>query len=106
MLTAGELLLGIPGSFRAPNETVLPDHTPNGSLNPTKMNAARMQVMLRGQATFVSMGDAGAFAAVKVKDVKQWVSDNLGGTLTSKRLATYQEFRAATKLATKTIAMT
>jgi hypothetical protein len=33
-----------------------------------------------------------SLAAVSVKDMKQWVSDNLGTTLTSKRTTAYQEF--------------
>lgn len=43
-----------------------------------------------------------AFATASNKDVRAWVRDNLGETLTSKRLATYREFRSATKLATTT----
>ncbi len=43
-----------------------------------------------------------AFSAVSVKDVQQWSRENLGTTLTSKRLAVYQEFRSATTLATVT----
>jgi len=43
-----------------------------------------------------------AFAAVSVKDVRQWTHANLGATLTSKRQAMYNEFRSATKLATVT----
>ena len=42
-----------------------------------------------------------AFTSVHVKDVQQWVRDNLGNTLTSKRIATYREFRKATRSATK-----
>jgi hypothetical protein len=38
-----------------------------------------------------------AFLTVSIKDVDQWVRKNLGDTLTSKRLATYKEFRGATK---------
>ncbi len=38
-----------------------------------------------------------AFSTVSVKDVHQWARENLGTTLTSKRLATYKEFRSATK---------
>jgi hypothetical protein len=41
-----------------------------------------------------------AFAKVKVKDVKQWVKDNLGETLTSKRRTAYHEFKRATQGAT------
>lgn len=41
-----------------------------------------------------------AFAQVSNKDVKQWVSENLGTTLTSKRRATYAEHAKATKRAT------
>jgi hypothetical protein len=43
--------------------------------------------------------DAGirqAFAKVSVKDVNRWTREHLGTTLTSKRFATYQEFRSAT----------
>jgi hypothetical protein len=40
-----------------------------------------------------------AFSTVSVKDVHQWTRANLGTTLTSKRLATYKEFRSATQLA-------
>ena len=46
-----------------------------------------------------------AFSTVSVNDVKQWVSENLGETLTSKRLATYKEFhttQGATKLTATT----
>ena len=43
-----------------------------------------------------------AFAAVSNQDVRQWVRTNLGDTLGSKRLATYNEFRSATTLATIT----
>jgi len=43
-----------------------------------------------------------AFSTVSVKDVHQWTRENLGMTLTSKRLATYKEFRSATKLASTT----
>ena len=46
-----------------------------------------------------------AFSTVSVNDVKQWVSENLGETLTSKRLATYKEFHA-TQGATKLVATT
>jgi len=38
--------------------------------------------------------------AVSVRDVKQWVEKNLGTTLTSKRRATYSEFKSNTKSAT------
>ena len=41
-----------------------------------------------------------ALKRVSVKDVKQWVRDNLGNTLTSKRLATYQEFKPSRRRAT------
>jgi hypothetical protein len=47
-----------------------------------------------------------AFSAVSVKDVKQWVRQNLGDTLASKRNAMYREFRKATKGATKMPVMT
>ena len=47
-----------------------------------------------------------AFSAVTVNHVKQWVKQNLGNTLTSKRLATYHEFRQTTHGATKTPAIT
>jgi hypothetical protein len=40
-----------------------------------------------------------AFSTVSIKDVQQWTRENLGGTLASKRLATYKEFRSATQLA-------
>jgi hypothetical protein len=43
-----------------------------------------------------------AFAQVSVKDVNRWSREYLGATLTSKRLATYQEFRSATILTTTT----
>jgi hypothetical protein len=43
-----------------------------------------------------------AFSTVSTKDVHNWVRKNLGDTLTSKRLATYKEFRSATKIATIT----
>jgi hypothetical protein len=43
-----------------------------------------------------------AFSTVSVKDVQQWTRENLGATLTSKRLATYKEFRSATKVAVTT----
>jgi len=43
-----------------------------------------------------------AFSTVSVKDVRRWTRENLGVTLTSKRLATYKEFRSATKLAVTT----
>lgn len=38
-----------------------------------------------------------AFTAVSVADVQQWIRKNLGSTLTSKRLATYKEFKSVTK---------
>ncbi len=41
-----------------------------------------------------------AFSTVSVKDVQQWTRENLGATLNSKRLATYKEFRSATKTTT------
>lgn len=41
-----------------------------------------------------------AFQAVSVRDVKQWIQKNLGTTLTSKRRATYSEFKSSTKSAT------
>ena len=40
-----------------------------------------------------------AFSTVSVKDVRQWTRENLGVTLTCKRLAMYHEFRSATNLA-------
>jgi len=43
-----------------------------------------------------------AFSTVSVRDVHQWTRENLGATLTSKRLAMYNEFRSATKLAVVT----
>ena len=47
-----------------------------------------------------------ALDRVSVKDVKQWVRDNLGSTLTSKRLATYQEFKSSSRSATNMTRMT
>jgi len=47
-----------------------------------------------------------SFLAVTVNDVKQWVRQNLGATLTSKRLATYHEFRHTSHGATNTSAAT
>jgi hypothetical protein len=38
-----------------------------------------------------------AFSVVSIQDVYHWVRENLGNTLTSRRLATYKEFRGATK---------
>jgi hypothetical protein len=43
-----------------------------------------------------------AFAAVSNRDIRQWVRKNLGDTPGTKRLATYNEFRSATTLATIT----
>jgi hypothetical protein len=43
-----------------------------------------------------------AFSTVSVKDVRKWIRENLGATLTSKRRATYREFQSATKLAVTT----
>lgn len=43
-----------------------------------------------------------AFSTVSVKDVHQWVRENLGNTLTSKRLVAYSEFQRATKTTTIT----
>ncbi len=43
-----------------------------------------------------------AFSTVSVKDLRQWTRENLGRTLASKRVATYKEFRSATKLAVTT----
>jgi len=43
-----------------------------------------------------------AFQTVSVRDVKQWVEDNLGTTLTSKRRATYSEYKSNVKSATTT----
>jgi hypothetical protein len=37
-----------------------------------------------------------SFASVSTKDVKQWVRENLGTTLNSKRLATYREMKKLT----------
>lgn len=42
-----------------------------------------------------------AFAKVSVKDVRQWVRERLGATLTSKRAAAYQEFRKADRAVPK-----
>jgi hypothetical protein len=47
-----------------------------------------------------------ALSTVSVNDVKQWVRENLGETLTSKRIATYKEFQHATQGATKLTATT
>ena len=44
-----------------------------------------------------------AFSSVAVKDVQQWVRDNLGDTLTSKRLAAHNEFRKAEQGTTKLV---
>ena len=41
-----------------------------------------------------------AFTRVGIKDVKQWVHDHLGDTLTSKRAATYSEFKRTISSAT------
>jgi hypothetical protein len=41
-----------------------------------------------------------AFAKVSNQDVRQWVAENLGMTLISRRRATYTEYANATKLAT------
>jgi len=41
-----------------------------------------------------------AFAKVSNQDVRQWVAENLGPTLTSRRRATYTEYANATKRAT------
>lgn len=42
-----------------------------------------------------------AFAAVSVKDVRHWVRDNLGDTLTSKRRAIYKKFKESNQGATE-----
>ena len=47
-----------------------------------------------------------AFAAVSVEDVKHWCQENLGATLTSKRNATYREYRNDQRRATKMPAVT
>jgi hypothetical protein len=47
-----------------------------------------------------------AFARVSVQDIKQWVHENLSETLTSKRMATYQEFKKQTRSATKLATVT
>jgi hypothetical protein len=47
-----------------------------------------------------------AFERVKVKDVRQWIKNNLPKTLTAKRLITYREFNAAQSRATKIPATT
>lgn len=41
-----------------------------------------------------------ALSMVSVRDVRQWVKTNLGTTLTSRRRATYSEFKSNTKSAT------
>ncbi len=46
-----------------------------------------------------------ALLRVSVKDVNDWVAENLGNTLTSKRRATYNEFKSSTESAT-TVALT
>lgn len=38
-----------------------------------------------------------AFARVKTEDVKQWIKENLGETLTTRRRSTYAEYKSATK---------
>lgn len=43
-----------------------------------------------------------ALSTVSTEDVRRWVRENLGATITSKRHATYREFQSATKLATIT----
>lgn len=43
-----------------------------------------------------------AFAAVSVQDVKNWVTQNLGATLASKRRATYHEFNSNKKTVNRT----
>jgi hypothetical protein len=43
-----------------------------------------------------------AFSTVSIKDVYNWIHTNLGDTLTSQRIATYKEFRGATKTAAMT----
>jgi hypothetical protein len=43
-----------------------------------------------------------ALSTVSIKEVNRWTRENLGTTLTSKRLATYKEFRSATELAIMT----
>jgi hypothetical protein len=47
-----------------------------------------------------------AFSRASVKDVRQWVRDKLGHTLTSKRLVAYKEFKRATQGAKKLLAPT
>lgn len=47
-----------------------------------------------------------AMTTVSVKDVKQWVHENLSQTLTSKRLATYKEHKRSDQIAKKVAAMT
>jgi hypothetical protein len=42
-----------------------------------------------------------AFANAKIKDVKKWVKENLGDTLTTKRRTTYNEFKHASRAVTK-----
>jgi hypothetical protein len=47
-----------------------------------------------------------AFREVSTKDVKQWVSEHLGATLTARRRATYLEYDQENKRATKQPVMT
>lgn len=47
-----------------------------------------------------------AFARVSVKDVKEWVRNNLGDTFTLKRQQTYREYRKHTRSATKLATVT
>lgn len=47
-----------------------------------------------------------AFSRVSVKDMRQWVAMNLGNTLTSKRRATYHEYKSSKQCATKLLATT
>ena len=47
-----------------------------------------------------------ALERVKVKDVREWLRNNLSKTLTAKRLTTYREFQATLPGATKTPATT
>ena len=47
-----------------------------------------------------------AFDRVKIKDVRQWLQNNLPKTLTAKRLTTYREFNATLIRATKSPAPT
>ena len=56
VLTGGDRPPGFPGSYRAPDETVLAYHTPNSSLKPTKLNAERMPPYRAWRGRLVGQG--------------------------------------------------